>query len=171
MVYHPVLQDAARAGQEAQTIVSSLCDSAVQVLALLPNSDAGNDEIRAVLEAHARRGTIHLRVHLGREDFVSWMAAADIMVGNSSAGIIEAASFGTPVLNVGPRQRLRERNENVTDIDVERAGICGGIRSLLAHGRYAHRNRYGDGAAAERIVRLLQRVPLDPSVLAKVNAY
>jgi hypothetical protein len=54
---------------------------------------------------------------------------------------------------------------------VDRAGICAGIRSLLAHGRYAQRNRYGDGAAAERIVRLLQRVPLDPSVLDKVNAY
>jgi GDP/UDP-N,N'-diacetylbacillosamine 2-epimerase (hydrolysing) len=99
------------------------------------------------------------------------MAAADVMVGNSSAGIIEAASFGLPVVNVGTRQTGREQSGNVIDVAAERAAIAGGIAEALRRGRRRYVNVFGDGNAAARIVKLLATLPLDAALLAKTNAY
>ena len=93
------------------------------------------------------------------------------MVGNSSSGIIEATSFGLPVVNVGNRQQGRERNANTADVPAERAAIHTAIASALTHGRQARQNVYGDGQAAERIVELLSTLPFPKDLLNKSNAY
>jgi GDP/UDP-N,N'-diacetylbacillosamine 2-epimerase (hydrolysing) len=92
-------------------------------------------------------------------------------VGNSSSGIIEAASFGTPVLNVGDRQRMREHGANVLDVPVEPAAIARGLQQQLGHGRYGCDNAWGDGHAGERIAHLLATLPLHRQLLEKSNAY
>lgn len=171
MVLHPVLQEAQAGGAAAQAIVDALRGRGVQVLALMPNADAGSEPIRTVLEERARAGDIALATHLPRDEFVAWMAAADLMVGNSSSGIIEAASFGTPVVNVGSRQNLRERNINVIDVDLDPGRLGRAISTALGAGRLPAANVYGDGRAGERIVRLLRTISLDPASRTKVNAY
>lgn len=171
LVFHPVLQDAEHAGDEAALILDALTARGIQTVALLPNSDAGSDRIRAVLEQRAGRAGVHVVTHLARDRFVSWMAQADFMIGNSSAGIIEAATFGTPVVNVGGRQNLRERNRNVADVEIAAEALGAAIDRARAQGRHARENIYGDGHASERIVALLRSVPLGRSVLVKVNAY
>jgi GDP/UDP-N,N'-diacetylbacillosamine 2-epimerase (hydrolysing) len=93
------------------------------------------------------------------------------MVGNSSAGIIEAASFGLPVVNVGRRQNLRERNANVVDVEPVAQAVDDALTRVRRQGRLPRQNVYGDGQAATRIVELLRTIPLDPSILAKANAY
>jgi GDP/UDP-N,N'-diacetylbacillosamine 2-epimerase (hydrolysing) len=112
-----------------------------------------------------------LATHLPRDAFISWMAQADVMVGNSSAGIIEAASFGTPVINIGTRQAMRERNANVMDVPAQRQALLDAVRQALAGGRLPPANLYGDGHAARRIVELLDQLPLGGQVLMKANAY
>lgn len=171
MVYHPVLQEAAAAAAGATCILDVLRQQGVQVVAMKPNSDAGSDLIRQVLEARANESGIRVVTHFSREKFASWMAAADLMVGNSSAGIIEAASFGTPVINIGSRQNLRERNANVVDVPVDGAAIGAAIVGMLKHGRFQRQNVYGNGNSASRIVELLQGLPLAPAALMKTNAY
>lgn len=171
MVYHPVLQESSSAGEGAHHILNALHAQGVQVVALKPNSDAGSDQIRSVLKTRANEPGIRVVTHFSRERFISWMAAADLMIGNSSAGIIEAASFGTPVINIGSRQNLRERNTNVINTPVDAVAIESAVARALAHGPYAQKNIYGDGHAFGRIVDLLKTVSLDPAVLAKSNAY
>lgn len=171
MVYHPVVQEAEAAGAGTAGIIDTLLASGLQLVALKPNSDAGSDQIRAALEAHAGRRDVRVVTHFPRELFVSWMAAADLMIGNSSAGIIEAGSFGTPVVNIGSRQNLRERNANVTDVSTDPAAIGKAVEQALRHGRYDRRNIYGDGHTVERIARLIETLPLDSSVMMKSNAY
>lgn len=171
LVFHPVLQEAASAGAQAGAVVDSLKRHGLQVLALLPNADAGSEAIRQLLARRRDAGDLHLVTHFPRPDFVSWMAAADLMVGNSSAGIIEAASFGTPVVNIGLRQNLRERNANVTDCAADAGEIEAAVARALRHGRYPRENVYGDGSAGPRVADLLATVPLDPRVLMKTNAY
>jgi len=93
------------------------------------------------------------------------------MVGNSSSGIIEAASFGLPVVDVGMRQRGRMRAGNV----VGAAGDAGSIRAAIEHAvDPAFRravdglvNPYGDGHAGERISEVVATVPLDEHLLVK----
>jgi GDP/UDP-N,N'-diacetylbacillosamine 2-epimerase (hydrolysing) len=171
MVCHPVLQEAEQAGDAARIMMDALLARGLQVVALMPNSDAGSDAIRDALRAFSGREGVRLLAHLPRAEFIGWMACCDVMVGNSSAGIIEAASFGTPVVNVGSRQNLRERNANTLDAAAEPAAIAAALDASLRGGRQPARNVYGDGRAAVRIVEVLASQPLDPALMAKVNAY
>lgn len=171
MVYHPVLQEAGAAGGEAGRIVDVLLQQGMQIVALMPNADAGSEAIRAALSERAGLPGMHVATHFPRERFACWMAAADLMIGNSSAGIIEAATFGTPVVNIGARQNLRERNANVMDVPARAEAIAAAAAAALARGRLAPANVYGDGNSAQRIAGLLAELPLDRSVLMKTNAY
>jgi len=168
MLYHPVLQDADHAGREVSDILAALESTDLQLVALMPNSDAGSDAIRAGLEGSAARAAFALRTHLPRAEFLAAMAHADVMIGNSSAGIVEAAAFGTPVVNVGPRQKLRERNANVVDVDCEADAILKAVRSSLAASRATEPNIYGDGRSGARICTFLESVELSSNVLDKV---
>lgn len=170
LVYHPVLQEADRSGEYTAHIVDALRASRMQVLALKPNSDAGSVNVRAVLDARAAAGELKLVTDLPRAEFVSWIAACDLFIGNSSSGIIEAATFGTPVVNVGSRQDLRQRNANVIDTPVERACLDAAIASALAAPRFDGTNVYGKGTAGASIVRLLTELDLS-KLPAKANAY
>ncbi|MFC5299831.1 UDP-N-acetylglucosamine 2-epimerase [Azospira restricta] len=170
-VFHPVVQEAECAGADASEILACLARHGLQLVALRPNSDAGSSEVVLALERWRHDPSVRVVTHLPRDAFVSWMAAADLMVGNSSAGIIEAASFGTPVINVGSRQNLRERNANVIDVEARAEALDGAVRRALQCGHFAIRNIYGDGHAGGRIVSHLRGLPLDPSVLSKANAY
>jgi GDP/UDP-N,N'-diacetylbacillosamine 2-epimerase (hydrolysing) len=171
MVFHPVLQEAGTAGRDTDLILDALTDSGIQVMALMPNADAGSNAVRAALAARSEQPGMALVTHLPRDAFISWMAQADVMVGNSSAGIIEAASFGTPVINIGTRQAMRERNANVMDVPAKREALQDAVRQALAAGRLRPGNLYGDGQAARRIVELLNQLPLGGQVLMKANAY
>ncbi len=171
LVFHPVVQQAAKAREQIQTIVSAVRAEGFQIVALLPNADAGGNEIREVLEGAAREPGIAVAVHFERSVFVSWMATADVMIGNSSSGIIEAATLGVPVVNVGDRQMRRERNANVMDVPVEAESIRLALRNARQGNVFPKRNIYGEGLAGGRIVDLLKRLPLDISMLDKTNAY
>jgi len=172
-VYHPVLQEAARAESDTALLVEALLAAGCQIIALMPNSDAGSDGVRRALDAVTTHRDIRVLTHLPREAFLDALAAADIMVGNSSSGITEAASFGTPVLNVGRRQNLRERNANLTDVAAEPDEVREGLARLLAGGRLPRANIYSiaGGTAAGRIAALLATAPLDERLLMKVNRY
>lgn len=171
LLFHPENSDGATGASQMRTVLGALHDGAIQTVALLPNSDAGSAGIRDALQRHAPQKNLALRTHLPRALFVALMARADAMVGNSSAGIIEAATFGTPVVNLGSRQTLRERNPNVVDVPIESRAIADAIAQALERGRYGPENVYGDGRTADRIVALLASYELGPDLLEKVNAY
>lgn len=171
LVYHPVHQEADCAPTQVCRVVEACLSRKLQIMALMPNSDAGNEGIRKVLERYANHQLVRVRTHLARENFVSWMASCDVMVGNSSSGIIEAASFGTPVVNVGSRQNLRERNWNVIDAPFGEHALEKALDKALLQLRYPRRNLYGDGQTGPRIVALLRNLDLVANVLFKANRY
>jgi GDP/UDP-N,N'-diacetylbacillosamine 2-epimerase (hydrolysing) len=171
LVYHPVLQEAKMSADHTAHIIDAVLAKGFQIMALRPNSDAGSDGVRKVLEARVSAGNIRLGTHLTRPEFLSWLAACDVLVGNSSSGIIEAASFGTPVVNVGSRQNLRQRNANVIDCGVDRGSLEEALTRALAAVRFDRHNVYGDGRAGERIASLLTEIDLSQSTVAKTNVY
>lgn len=171
LVFHPVLQEAAQAGEQMGLIARELLRSGYQVMALMPNSDAGSTEVGKALQACELPGRFVIKTHLPRPEFVAWMAIADLMAGNSSSGIIEAASFGTPVINLGSRQNMRERNANVQDVAIEVGAIRRALAAVPARAQPPHRNVYGDGQTGARIVDYLAAALLTPALLDKCNAY
>lgn len=170
-LFHPVVQQAADAAAQTRAVMQALDALGLPVLWLDPNADAGSREILRALEqaplpAGSRRAT-----HLPRAHYFAAMRHCAVMAGNSSSGIIEAASFGTPVVNIGSRQHMREHGPNVVDVPAEAAAIAKALRAQREHGRWACENPWGDGHAGERIAQLLARLPLDPGVLEKTNSY
>jgi GDP/UDP-N,N'-diacetylbacillosamine 2-epimerase (hydrolysing) len=144
----------------------------LQAICLLPNADTGNSRIRAEIDRFCADALGFRAVtHLERGDYVSLVAAADLLIGNSSSGIIEAATFGTPVVNVGDRQLDRERNVNVIDAPAEEGMIRAAIRRARSLPRDRRENVYGDGQTDMRVTGLMTRIALDDALLKKSNAY
>lgn len=170
-VFHPVVNDSTSAGSQVAALIGAARARGCQTLMLEPNSDAGADEIRGVLQELRGVGGLAIRTHLTREKFISWMAQCDVMIGNSSSGIIEAASFGTPVVNVGSRQNMRETGPNVVTVGTDEPSISAAIEAALRSPRPAAVNIYGDGHSGERIVEHLATIPIGPELLAKCNVY
>ncbi len=170
-VFHPVVQQAALARAQAAQLLDALRRVALPVVWLEPNADAGSREIIAALdEATLPAGSRRL-AHLPRPVFAAALRHCEVLAGNSSAGIIEAATFGTPVVNIGDRQRLRERNANVSDVPPRSDAIEAALRAALGHSRWPCDNLWGDGRAGERIAGLLATLPAGPELLEKVNSY
>jgi UDP-N-acetylglucosamine 2-epimerase len=108
---------------------------------------------------------------LGEDTYCSLLREVDVMVGNSSSGLIEAPSFALPVVNIGSRQHGRLRAANVIDVGHRRDEILTGLRRALdpafRRGLAGLRNPYGDGHAAPRIVRVLADVELGRRLIRK----
>ncbi|HOY69314.1 MAG TPA: UDP-N-acetylglucosamine 2-epimerase [Methylotenera sp.] len=171
LLYHPVLQESSNAGKVVKTMLDILKNLNVKVIALLPNADAGSLGVRQVLQARHDNVNVILATHFERDKFLSCMAAVDFIIGNSSAGIIEAGTFGTPVINVGIRQNKRERNVNVIDVTDDASDMKNAIQKAILEKRFEKNNIYGDGKADVNIVNLLSSIPLSNDLLCKTNAY
>ncbi|MDA9905499.1 UDP-N-acetylglucosamine 2-epimerase [Pseudomonadales bacterium] len=83
-----------------------------------------------------------------------------------SSGIIEAASFGTPVVSVGNRQNVRHRNSKIIDIDVD--VINKAVKNAIKSCKHQSANLFGKGHAGKKILRVLETSSLDPKILNKV---
>jgi GDP/UDP-N,N'-diacetylbacillosamine 2-epimerase (hydrolysing) len=174
VLFHPVVQEAHEAGAQTQALLQALRSEVLahglHAIWLAPNADAGSGAIADEWQRSSGAG-LRCVTHLPRADYLDALEGAELLLGNSSSGIIEAASFGTPVVNVGTRQRLRQRNANTLDCAADAAAIAAAVREALRHGRYPRGNVYGDGRAGERITQLLATLPLPSSLLDKTNAY
>jgi UDP-hydrolysing UDP-N-acetyl-D-glucosamine 2-epimerase len=131
-----------------------------------PNADPRGREIRHRVRAYAdaRRPRVKVFTSLGPLRYLSLLSQCDVVVGNSSSGIIEAPALGVPTVNVGDRQRGRLRPESVLDAGEDAADVEAAIARALDPG-FRERVRdaqalYGDGRAAERIVDVLAVAPL-----------
>ena len=170
-VFHPVVQQANDAYQQTSSLLLALKKIGLPVIWLEPNSDAGSTEVlKALNDLGLPAGSIRLQ-HMQRKIFALAMKHCAVMVGNSSAGIIEAASFSTPVVNVGDRQRLRERSANVVDVRPDADAIHAVIATSLQAGKVPCDNVYGNAMAGSRIAGYLTTLSLDRSVLDKSNSY
>jgi GDP/UDP-N,N'-diacetylbacillosamine 2-epimerase (hydrolysing) len=172
VLYHPVVQDATQAGREMAALLGAVRARGLQALCLMPNADFGNSAIRDAINASCDEGPDFRAVtHLARADYVSLLAVADVLVGNSSSGIVEAAAFGTPVVNVGDRQALRERNANVVDCSTDGSAIENAIGRALVQPRESGQNIYGDGQTHLRVAAQLSSLDIGPRLLKKTMTY
>jgi UDP-hydrolysing UDP-N-acetyl-D-glucosamine 2-epimerase len=145
-----------------------------RIVIVAPNNDPGAAGIFRAWSAATKQPTVTVHRDLPRPAFLALMRDAAVLVGNSSAGLIEAASFGTPVVNVGPRQLGRERSGNVTDVPYREAAIRKALAKRWLDGkspRFTGRNVYGVGGAGQRIADILGRAALDDALRRKLITY
>ena len=163
VTYHPVTLEHDDTQRQVEQLFHALDRFDVPIVFTAPNADTGGRAIRVRIDEFVRSRPLTVLVeNLGALGYFSLMAYARAMVGNSSSGIIEAPSFGLPVVNIGTRQKGRIRAPNVLDVAVDSEAIQSGIRfALSSQFRESLRglpNPYGSGGAARIIVENLKRL-------------
>jgi len=171
IAYHPttIARDTIR---EAGALFAALECVEGHLLFCYPNADAGSRALMArAREFLDRRGNGQVFVNLDPIAYWSLLRSADLLLGNSSSGIMEAASFAIPAVNVGIRQRGREHGRNVLDADATVDSILACVATAADPAFRASlagmENPYGDGHASERIADVLASIPLGEELLIK----
>ncbi|EWT07551.1 UDP-N-acetyl-D-glucosamine 2-epimerase [Intrasporangium chromatireducens Q5-1] len=161
--YHPATTaGVARVGPWSREALEATLEVCGTVIATHPGMDAGREGILAALDelGHAHADRLAVVPALGR-DYPRVLAAVDVVVGNSSSGIIEAATVRVPAVDVGDRQLGRLRGENVLHSREGRSHVAHALREALSpdfRERTGHAsNPYGTGEAAERILDIVRR--------------
>ena len=171
VAYHPVTI-ALDTLQEVEAVFTALGNLREQILFCYPNADAGSRElIERTKSFIASRGHGKIFTNLDTVTYLSLLRQVDMLVGNSSSGIMESASFRLPTVNVGLRQQGRERPRNVLDADADGNSILQAIdrarKREFRESLTGMVNPYGEGRASETIVRVLTTVPLSQTLLMK----
>lgn len=172
VAYYPETLSGMPPDAQVAEVVGALEGLDANVLVIGPNADVGYAAVERALRGFVsgRRGAV-LTASLSQDRFWSCLARARVLLGNSSAGILEASSFGLPVVNVGDRQAGRVRAANVIDTPLDRVSIAAGIERAMSDGFRAGLdgvvNPYGDGRTAERIVSVLSGLPEREVLLRK----
>jgi UDP-N-acetylglucosamine 2-epimerase (non-hydrolysing)/GDP/UDP-N,N'-diacetylbacillosamine 2-epimerase (hydrolysing) len=167
LVQHPVVTEMDKAADQLIQTLRAVKAIGIQTVMIYPNADAGGMGMIAEIKKFCRKNRFLKPVkNMPRADFLGLMNIAAAMVGNSSSAIIEAPSFGLPVVNIGTRQLGRQKAGYVLDVDHDARKIRLAIEHVL-RANHSHLQRartkspYGKGRSSERIVRILRGIDLN----------
>ncbi len=164
-----------QSGAQMAETMAAVSDAGVRALLVYPCSDQGFEGIIGEIEKSANPPLVTVHKNIPAPDFVGLQKLAAALVGNSSAGLIEAPYFGLPAVNIGDRQIGRERAGNTLDVGYDRAAISRALDRAFDEGFRQNLGGltppFGDGTAYKRIVEVLADVELGPALLDKRMTY
>ncbi len=170
VIYHPSPdpKENAASAQVMSHIIHALQNRRLVPFISAPNTDAGNHQLHQLQRNYGNNEGVVWFKNLSREAFLALFSEAECIVGNSSAGLLEAASIPIPAINVGLRQAGRMCGENVVFCDVDQADIEQALDRVLAEAFQSRlstvQNPYGDGHSADKALKLIQTLPLQDFV-------
>lgn len=175
VVYHPVTEEFEKNEQNMEEVLKAVKEFDAQVVLVKHNSDAGAQMVQKAVEKHKLKD-VRMVPNMPREDYAGLLSTADVIVGNSSSGILEAPTFELPAVNIGRREDGRIRGKNVIDVpEYSSKEIVKAIKQALAPGfkesLKGMENPYGDGYSSKRIVDVLATLPIDDKLLIKQITY
>lgn len=139
--------------------IKAIKDSGMQTVITLPNNDTGNAYIRKrLLKFSEENERVFAFDALGTKGYYSFMKYCYAVVGNSSSGIVEAASYRKYVINIGDRQKGRDRGRNVIDVPINSDKICKAILRVIKLPMLNKKNIFGDGNTAEKIIKVIEKI-------------
>lgn len=178
VTFHPITLESIEESQRQVTeLMNALIDSPLFSIVTMPNCDVGGDEVLTILlkYTNCHKDKFLFYKSLGQVNYLSCLKYVKMVIGNSSSGIIETASFHLPTINIGNRQKGRYAPENVIQCEcnaksIQKAiamGLSDSFKSKLCD----YENPYGDGHAAERITRILKTLNWDNAELIKKDFF
>lgn len=176
LLQHSVTWQVEAAEQQIRATLEAIDQFKYQTIAVYPCSDPGYETIIKVLQEYSGKPYFRLYRNIDFPDFWGLMNVSAALVGNSSAGVMETASFKIPFINIGIRQEGRLRAGNVIDVAHDTEQIVQAIRTALfdpeLKGTLARCvSPYGDGNAAQRIVEVLKCLPPVEKLITKKMTY
>lgn len=176
VIQHPVPLDAGDPAAQMEETLAAVCRFPYQIMVIYPNADAGGRAMIAVIKRYVTQNSIRAFQSISHTDFLGLLKVSSVLVGNSSSGIIEAPSFGVPVINIGTRQRGREKGENVIDTGYRADEIARAVQHAINDLEFKRKvqtakNPYGTGNSNEKITAILESVEITPDLLQKRMMY
>ena len=174
VTFHPVTTEGEESAREqAEIVFEALLKLPIYLLVTMPNSDLGGDAISELILKYVEKNPNKMKFvkSLGQIRYLSCLKYASIVIGNSSSGIIETASFNIPVVDIGDRQKGRFAPDNVihcacTGTEIQDA-VYTGLSAEFRQKVKKCKNPYGDGKAASRIKGILKNIDLEDENLIK----
>jgi len=181
VLQHPVSGEEEQAGARMRETLRAVAALHLKTIIIYPNSDPGHEEMIKVIEGYGKKCPALFLLHknLPYFDYLNVLKASACLVGNSSGGIVETPSLGTPTINIGTRQFGRERAQNVLDINYNEEEVKKALQQALYNQEFKQRvalcqtpyDPYGDGNASGRILRVIREIEIDEKLLSKGLAY
>lgn len=165
VLFHPIQPERDVALAYLEAIFAALRMAGLKCCVGYPNSDPENSKLAGFIERQSRAEDVFAYRNLFRSDFISLYRNARLIIGNSSSGILEAASIPIPAIDIGTRQRGRQAGSNVVFCAGDVESINRALAQVLAPG-FLDRvrqegNPYGDGHSTDRAIALLKSLDLD----------
>jgi len=174
LVVHSVTEEFDQTEKQMENIMKAVSKFGYQTIIILNNSDAGSSVLRRGIMRN-KKPFMSIFPNMKRQDYAGLLNVADVIVGNSSSGIIEAPTFKLPAVNIGNRQKGRMQSTNVINVGYLVNEIEKGIKKAISPSfkRVAKEciNPYGDGKSSKRIVDVLESIPIDDKLLIKRITY
>ena len=176
VVQHPITTLKDRGYFQMKELFLAIDTLKEQTVILYPNCDAGGRKLISLIEKYEGKKYLHVFKNLPHDDYLSFMKSVDLMIGNSSSGIIESPSFKIPVINIGNRQQGRDRSENIIDVEPEKNKILNVIDFALNNKDFLNRvrrckNKFGDGRSSQKIVKIFKDLKIDDKLIQKEITY
>ena len=176
VLQHPVSTQEKNAAEQMEETLAAVSGFELKTIIIYPNADAGGKSMIPVIEEYEKHSFVKAFKNIAHKDYLGFLRIAAVLVGNSSSGIIEGPSFNLSVVNIGIRQRGRERSINVIDVAHDRKQITQAIHKSLFDEGFRLKlgrceNPYGNGGASSRILEILKGIEIDSELLRKRITY
>ena len=159
VIQHPVTSEQDALSQINKTL-SVIKNSKMQHLVVFPNNDSGSKKILQEI----KKTNLNYVPTLTLSEYRTLLGGKMILLGNSSSGIHEAASFKVPVINIGSRQSGRFKPTNVLNVNYSKKEIEKAIKKVMSQNFYKKikniKNPYGDGKSALKIIKIIKKLDL-----------
>lgn len=172
---HSNVYESEKAGEQMKTTLQVLKDLDLQVVIIYPNNDLGSNLIIDEINKNRNNKKFKIFKNLEREIYLSLLKNGELLIGNSSGGLIESPIFKLPVVNIGTRNRERESTENVINVKHNYNQIMNAVNKALSHKfkEICRRvvNPYGDGNSTDKIVKIIEELEILDKILIKKLTY
>ena len=171
LVQHPVTTQLKLTEKHIKNTLTAVSNFSKIIISICPNSDSGNKKIFKQIKLFAKKNPLFKTYsNIPRSDYLGFLKYSGILVGNSSSGLIESSYFDIPVVNIGIRQKNRERGNNVFDVSNDSVDLIQKAikKAFNSKGRKNKNSRiFGNGNSSLKIVKILEQIKLTDKLIQK----
>ena len=172
VTFHPVTMEAGQEVEQTKELIDAMeAKPEYYYLITKANADAGGEKVNQILQTFAEtHANAKLVASLGMKKYLSIVKYSRFVLGNSSSGIIEAPSLGTPTINIGDRQKGRLMAETVINCEPKKESI---LQAIEVAKNTAHQPSYiyGDGNTSDKIIKVLKDIFSKGKIIPKKKFY
>lgn len=175
-IFNPVHLEENTIGEQMHEVLEAIEELSAQTVIIYPNNDQGSQAIIDEIQKYRRLPFIRVYKNLRHLEYLSLLRCADVLIGNSSSGIIESPTLKLPTLNIGSRNLGRECADNVIFVKAKKSEVIKATKTALYDKEFKRGiercvNPYGDGNASAKIKKVLEEIELNEELLIKRITY